>query len=196
MSGINWSGSLGAISQYINAASKQDVANAKSRYSREVDVLDEQQKLDRAMKHNERAKANTKRRQGNARLFATIAGLAASLIPGMQPIGAALIAGGASGLGQAFARNYRIGSGGVSRASKPGVVASGKFLQDTRKDYNRGIKDWRKDLTTSQLIGTATDALSGYMGAKALDKEGLGTLGDIFNKLKKPQWINPTQYWG
>ena len=166
MAAVDYSNSLAALSQLMQGTSQSERDTAKSRFDLNTAAYDEQVALNKKMQDNERAKKNTRKRQGGARTLSILGALAASLASGgtLSPLLVAAIAGGGSAIGQGLTRNYSIGLNGIKRGSKPKNLNlnDGRFFTNQRDEYNRNLGDWRKDLTTDQFTGAATDAFSGY----------------------------------
>ena len=164
MANVNYQNSLAALSQLMQGTSQSERDTAKSRFDLSGDIYDEQVALNKEIQDNERAKKKTRRRQGGARTLSILGALAASLASGgtMSPLLVAAIAGGGSALGQGLTRNYSFSTKGIKRGSKPSSLGDGKFFNEQRNEYDRNLGDWRKDLTTNQFTGAATDAFSGY----------------------------------
>jgi len=164
MAAVDYSSSLAALSQLMQGTSQSERDTAKSRFDLNTTAYDEQVALNKKIQDNERAKKNTRRRQGGAR-FASLLGVGLlNLATGgaLTPIQLALLAGGSTALGQGLTRNYSIGLNGIKRGSKPKNLNDGRFFTNQRDEYNRNLGDWRKDLTTDQITGAARDAFSGY----------------------------------
>ena len=164
MAAVDYSSSLAALSQLMQGTSQSERDTAKSRFDLNTAAYDEQVALNKKMQDNERAKKNTRKRQGGARTLSILGALAASLASGgtLSPLLVAAIAGGGSAIGQGLTRNYSIGLNGIKRGSKPKNLNDGRFFTNQRDEYNRNLGDWRKDLTTDQFTGAATEAFSGY----------------------------------
>ena len=193
MAAVDYSSSLAALSQLMQGTSQSERDTAKSRFDLNTTAYDEQVALNKKIQDNERAKKNTRRRQGGAR-FASLLGVGLlNLATGgaLTPIQLALLAGGSTALGQGLTRNYSIGLNGIKRGSKPKNLNDGRFFTNQRDEYNRNLGDWRKDLTTDQFTGAATDAFSAYSATKFLGKNGINSFKNLADELKLPQFINP-----
>ena len=193
MANVNYEGaikSMADLSRYMHESTTSgwDTA-AKLR----GDQYDEQVALNKKIQDNERAKKKTRRRQGGARTLSILGALAASLASGgtMSPLLVAAIAGGGSALGQGLTRNYSFSTKGIKRGSKPSSLGDGKFFNEQRNEYDRNLGDWRKDLTTDQFTGAATDAFSAYNATNLLKGQGVNSFKNLFDKLQLPQGINP-----
>jgi len=193
MASVNYQNSLAALSQLMQGTSQSERDTAKSRFDLSGDIYDEQVALNKEIQDNERAKKKTRRRQGGARTLSILGALAASLASGgtMSPLLVAAIAGGGSALGQGLTRNYSFSTKGIKRGSKPSSLGDGKFFNEQRNEYDRNLGDWRKDLTTDQFTGAATDAFSAYNATNLLKGQGVNSFKNLFDKLQLPQGINP-----
>jgi len=193
MANVNYQNSLAALSQLMQGTSQSERDTAKSRFDLSGDIYDEQVALNKEIQDNERAKKKTRRRQGGARTLSILGALAASLASGgtMSPLLVAAIAGGGSALGQGLTRNYSFSTKGIKRGSKPSSLGDGKFFNEQRNEYDRNLGDWRKDLTTDQFTGAATDAFSAYNATNLLKGQGVNSFKNLFDKLQLPQGINP-----
>jgi len=180
---VNWNSSLAALGDFLGKTSAQDIEMARRNYALGSDITTAGRNISRDMERQERAKNNTRRRQGRARFFSTLGGIGLSLIPGVGPFAAAALTLALSSAAQAFARRHRLSLAGISGASAPNKIGSNRFFNDKIGAYNRSLDDWRRDLTVAQGVGALSNAFSVYNAAAGLDKAGYGTFRDIGTKI-------------